>query len=172
MRLVPTGRIVINNTAYPDKEVKKIVLAELAAAEINDGLVVTVKHCGSSHAGGWWRGYWYRADGEDRPQIQIRLPKPGVAIGDYKPYFRKREQGRSFPLATWQEALVAVAAHEAEHHRQYRGGERRGTRGSGTRRSQVEVRCDLAAYRAWLAYREAAGKETRYTSGNETTRRW
>jgi hypothetical protein len=52
-----------------------------------------------------------------------------------------------------------VAAHELEHHRQFEAGERSGRRGSGRRRREVEVRCDLAAWRAWQAYRKKKGRQ-------------
>lgn len=154
-RTVPTRNKIVNHTAYPDVEVETIVRQQLADAEVS-GVTVTIRHTKGHYAHGWWRSYWYPDKGEDRPQILVRLPKPGVEIGDYVPYRRKREEGRRFPLADWREALVSTVAHEIEHHRQYESGERRGKRGSGSRRSQVEVRCDLAAYRAWRRWRGEA----------------
>lgn len=152
-----TGIKVVNKTTYPIADVRRIVRKQLREAEVSD-VAVTVKHTNDHHASGWWRAYWYPDNGEDRPQILVRLPKPGVSIADYTPYKRKREQGKSFPLADWREALVAVVAHEAEHHRQrFVLGERKGV--PGKRRSQVELRCDLAAYRAWCRWREARGEQ-------------
>lgn len=154
--LVPRGVKVVNHTAYPDAEVRRIVRAQLREAEVS-GVTVTVRYARGRSAHGWWRSYWYLSKGEDRPQILVKLPRPGVEIADYVPYERKREQGRSFPLADWREALVAIVAHEAEHDRQYHTlGERRQ---KGKRRSQVELRCDLAAYRAWRRWREAQGEQ-------------
>lgn len=147
-----------NETAYPDKEVERIIRGEIAAAEIRQGLEITVRYSRGSGHSGWWRSYWYPDRGEDGPQILIRLPRPGFPVSDYLPYDRKREAGRSFPCADWREALVATVAHEIEHHRQYERGERVGRRGSGRRRKDVEVRCDLAAYRAWQAYRKKKGR--------------
>lgn len=160
MKLLTTAAEVkvVNHTAYPDREVKKIIMAQLRAAEV-DGVTVTVRYASGRYPHGWWRSYWYPGRGESGPQILIRLPKPGVEIGDYIPYERKRERGRSFPHADWREALVSTIAHEAEHHRQFTVlGERKGWNGSGKRRSQVEVRCDLAAFRAWRRWREQQEK--------------
>jgi hypothetical protein len=151
---------VFNETDYPDKEVERLIRHELQAAEIRGHLEITVRYSrqGSGGASGWWRSYWYPDRGERCPQILIRIPRPGVTVGNYQPYERRGEAGKSFPREDWQEALVSVAAHEIEHHRQYEAGERTGHRGSGRRRSQVEVRCDLAAYRAWAAYRRKKGR--------------
>jgi hypothetical protein len=147
-----TGIKVVNRTAYPDAEVRRIVRQQLRDAEVSD-VCVTVRQTKDSHAGGYWRAYWYPEDGEDRPQILVRLPKPGVTIADYAPYERVREQGRAFPLADWREALVAITAHEAEHHRQrFVLGERKGYK---KRRVDVELRCDLAAFRAWRRWRDS-----------------
>lgn len=145
------GIKIVNRTAYPTAEVKRLVRQQLRDAEVGD-VCVTVRYSSDHHASGWWRAYWYPDYGEDRPQILVRLPKPGITIADYTPYERVREQGRAFPLADWREALVAIAAHEAEHHRQrFVLGE---TKANGKRRSQVELRCDLAAFRAWRRWRE------------------
>lgn len=157
MRIVPNSVTVTNHTSYPTAEVGHIIRQELKGAEV-DGVAVTVRYAKQGRFGGWWRSYWY-PDTEDRPQILVRLPEPGFKIDDYVPYQRKREQGKRFSLEDWQEALVAIIAHEAEHHRQYQLGERSGRRGSGRRRSQVELRCDLAAYRAWKRWREERGLE-------------
>lgn len=156
--LVPTDVKIVNETDYPDGEVERLVRAEVEHAELRLGVTITVAYRpkGDGYASGYWRSYWYADQGEDRPQIMIRLPRPGVTVLPYLPYSRKREEGKRFERANWQEALVSVAAHEIEHARQHQAGERPGRRKSGRRRSQVELRCDLAAYRAWLRYRERA----------------
>lgn len=160
-RLIPATIEIKNHTDYPDAEVKRLILHEAKQAEIRNGITITVRYSSRATPGaasGRWRPYWYPGDGEDRPQILIRLPRPGAEITDYHPYPRKREQGKRFPLADWREALVSIAAHELEHARQHQAGERAGRRKSGHRRSQVEIRCDLAAWRAWRAYREQQGE--------------
>jgi hypothetical protein len=151
--------VIVNHTTYPDKEVERILREELAAAEIRQRLEINIRYARAGGHSGWWRSYWYPDRGEDGPQILIRLPRPGHEVDDYHPYDRKRESGKRFPLEDWREALVAVAAHELEHHRQFEAGERSGRRGSGRRRREVEVRCDLAAWRAWQAYRKKKGRK-------------
>ncbi len=157
---------VVNESSYPTKTVERIVLAQARDLGVEKTHVTVLvrdaklnRWSTKQYASGYWQylgGAWARSE------IVIRLPKRGHPIGDYHPYERKREQGKSFPLADWKEALVAVAAHELEHHRQRVVlGEvagtraRRGRPGSGHRRVDVELRCDLAAYRAWKRYRQA-----------------
>lgn len=142
-----------NLTAYPTKTIERLVHAELDNAGVTGVTVEIVYNRGGGYTTGlWeWRGW--------RHMITIRMPRRGIRIQPYHPYARQREMGRDFALLDWKEALVAVAAHEAEHARQFQVlGETRGRRGSGRRRSQVEVRCDLAAYRAVMAYRKRRGK--------------
>lgn len=162
---------VRNESSYPTKTVEKLVRSTMADLDVVSAAVrVIVRH--STHR--YTTGHWEFLGGSfGAAEIVIRLPKRGVQIGGYHPYERKREQGKAFPLADWKEALVAVAAHEAEHHRQrWVLGERAGRRerrgrdgrvlraGSGHRRVDVEIRCDLAALRAWRRYREARNLPT------------
>lgn len=153
-RLVPGDIKIVNDTDYPDGEVERLIMDEVKHAELRLGVTFTIGYRNDGYASGYWRSWWYADSDEDRPQISIKLPRPGVPVLDYIPYARKREEGKRFPRANWQEALVSVAAHEIEHARQHQVGERPGRRKSGRRRSQVELRCDLAAYRAWVRYRE------------------
>lgn len=141
-------RILVRNaTEYPDAEVKKIVLDTLRGFDC-ENVEVVVNHRPSpidDQATGNYREWWVPRNGENRPVIRISLPRPGIPIHDYEPYTRSREQGKSFPLPTWQDALVAVAAHEGMHHKQTP------RNGYGTMKKRgrfVEVEADLAAYRA------------------------
>lgn len=144
---VPQGIEVVNETAYPTKTVERLVRFALEHRGVERlSLNVRVIHSRHQYATGFWRDYWYPEDGEDRPQILLRIPRRDVVVGDYVPYHREREQGKRFALADWKEALVAIAAHEAEHARQNASPMPRG-RGR-KRRVDVELRCDLAAFRA------------------------
>jgi hypothetical protein len=154
----PTVRLD-NDTSYPTREIRTLVMRELRALDVADWIHVKVSWSKDGYTRGRARDYWYPESGEDRPVILVKLPRPDRKIDDYVPYDRKREGGRTFPLADWREALVAVTAHEAEHHRQWRLGDRRHRRGSGSRRVDVELRCDLAAFRAWRIHRDRYGTE-------------
>lgn len=153
---------VVNESSHPTKTVERLVRSTLADLDVRS-CTVRIVDSKSSWTSGWWE-----SGGWSGSQILIRLVKPGVTPSEYIPYHRIRESGKRFPLADWKEALVAVAAHEGEHHRQFFVlGERSGRRarktrdgrvlrpGSGRRRVDVELRCDLAAYRAWKRYRLA-----------------
>ena len=82
---------IVNRTEYPDAEVKRIIQHEVKQAELHLGVTFTVGYRpeGDGWASGYWRPYWY--PGEDRPQISIRLPRPGVPVHDCVPSPRKRE---------------------------------------------------------------------------------
>lgn len=147
---------VTNKTSYPTKTVERLVRAEAEAAGLHR-VNVTIDYArrGSGYASGWAENHGAK--------VLIRLPRRGVQLSGYVPYRRLRESGKAFPYADWKEALVAVAAHEFEHQRQWQVlGEYRHRRGSGKRRTDVELRCDLAAYRAWKAYRQKQGLETHF----------
>jgi hypothetical protein len=67
-------------------------------------------------------------------------------------YYSRRETPPPLTVETWQEALVAITAHEVMHHRQYRA---RHQRASGRRRWQFrETECDFAAYRIVMRWRQ------------------
>ncbi len=134
---------VRNHTEYDSKEVAALVRIVLRDFECDD-VCVTVRHRNGTYATGRYREYWYPSRGEDRAQILIRLPRPGVAIHDYHPYLR-RDAPEPFPLPDWKAALVAFVAHEAMHHRQT---PRNGYGRTRKRGRYVEVECDYAALRA------------------------
>jgi len=142
------GVTVTNRTEYDTKEVRNLVRRTLRTFEATHAVSVTVHHTRKrdGYTRGWYRNYWYPSKGEDRPQIRVALPRPEDGLKPYVPYLRTREQGRIFEMHDWREALIAVTAHEATHHRQ---GYRRNGKG-GFR----EVDCDLAAYRAVMYYRD------------------
>lgn len=144
------GIKIVNCTEYDTAEVRRLTRAVLKDAECTDVCVHIIhrRNRMSNHTGGQYRSYWWPSKGEDRPQILVSLPRPGVKIESYHPY-QRRDAPEVMPLNDWREALVAVLAHEAEHHRQ--------SRKRGRQRRMVEVECDWAAHRALRRYREAAG---------------
>jgi hypothetical protein len=135
--------VIKNNSEYPTREVKKLVRQALGYNDITTGISVDVRHfvkktgCGQERT---WMGGWYAAG---RRSILAKIVKPGWRPYIYDPYDRKRGTCPSFPLNDWREQLVALVAHEGQHHRQWLANER-----------YVENDCDLAAYRAVTYYRE------------------
>jgi hypothetical protein len=143
---------VENTTDYPDAEVRRLVRAVIRDMEVND-VHVKVRQRRDGHVTGRYRNWWTPGDGEDRPVITASLPKPGVELAAYMPYER-RDAPPAFDLADWREALVAIVAHEAMHHRQTpRNGFRSSRKVKGGRRRYVESECDWAAYRMVRLYR-------------------
>jgi hypothetical protein len=150
---------ITNTSTYPDAEVRQIVRGVLRDLDCDDVHVKVHRRRGDS---GWttgsYREYWFPRKDEDRPVIRVGLPKVGVAMDEYLPYDRK-DGPPPFELRDWQEALVAVTAHEAMHHRQtprnyYRSSaEVKRQDGRGQARF-VEHECDWAAYRAVRRWRE------------------
>jgi len=142
-----TGITIRNATDYDTKEVRRLARRTLRVFEVT-GVEVTVNYTRKrdGHVRGWYRNYWYPKRGEKGPQIRASLPRPEETIQPYTPYRRKGEMGKKFDMTDWREALVAIVAHEATHHKQ---GCRRNGKG-GFR----ELDCDLAAYRAVIYYRE------------------
>jgi len=135
---------VVNETQYDTTEVRSIVKRVLADFECKNVCVRVIhRRRNDGYSGGRYRGYWYPSRKEDRPQILVSLPKPGVALAPYTPY-QRRGAPETFELRDWREALVALVAHEANHHRQAR-----------KRKGMVEVECDWAAQRAVRRWREA-----------------
>lgn len=146
--------LVRNHTEYDTHEVARLIRATLRDLEVDD-VCVTVRHRGDQYVSGRYREYWWPHRGEDRPQITLRLPRPGIAIADYHCYAR-RDAPEPFALPDWQTALVAITAHEGMHHRQtprHAYGRTRGVR-------YREAECDWAAVRAvrrYTAQREKGG---------------
>jgi len=112
-----------------------------AVAKLRRGVDVGERHALNAldidRAGGDARAK--RQRGEDREQIIVSLPR-GERIDSYIPY-RRRQAPPSFELNDWREAVVAIVAHEGQHHRQL------------PRARFGERECDWAAYRAVMRYR-------------------
>lgn len=146
---------VINETSYPSGEVSRLVRWTLSTFEA-DCVDVTVSYSRKRDGitRGFYRDWWYPAKGETQPQIRVSLPRPEDAVAPYEPYRRKRERGKVIDLADWREALVAIVAHEATHHRQ-----------ADRDVAYREVDADLAAFRAVGYYREKAGNATMIVQG-------
>jgi len=147
---------VFNLTSYPDARVRKIVRAVMRDLDVDDVEVrVLWQLRGGVSVSGSYRAWWSPSRGEDRPVMVLRLPKPGVEIEPWHPYERKRDPAPTFSLDSWEEALVAIAAHEGMHHRQtprHAFGYRRSDR----KRKPVRYReneCDWAAFRAVRRWR-------------------
>jgi hypothetical protein len=161
------GARVDNQTPYPTREVAQIVRFALREQEANDPtLLVRVKRTTwggkgryyprangrAAHLWDWNRGEW--------KTIEVKVPR-GIAhlitIGlppSYPraiPYYDRRETPPELDAVDWREELVAIAAHEAKHHWQWRN---RHKRARGRRRFQFkETECDWAAYRTLLTWR-------------------
>lgn len=136
---------ITNKSEYPTREVKKLVRKALGYADITDGLSVVVTHFQKKTGFGnerTWMGGWYNPR---RREIVAKIVKPGWKPNAYHPYQRKPQVAPTFELRDWREQLVALVAHEANHHRQR-------SRPRGNR--YVEVECDLAAFRAVQYLRE------------------
>jgi len=153
---------ITNRSQYPAAEVRQLVRRALNDLDITDVHVQIYHRKGESgHTTGRYREYWYPRRKEDRPVIQVGLPKVGVPICDYIPYQRKQSPPE-FELRDWREALLAIVAHEGMHHRQTPRNYYRSTRevartGSQGRARYVEHECDWAAYRAVKRWRDENG---------------
>jgi len=137
---VAKGIKVKNLTEHDSAEVRRLVRQTLRDFDIS-AVAVTIRYRrgGSTHATGRYRASWYPQRGEDREQIIVSLPR-GERIDSYIPY-RRRQAPPSFELNDWREAVVAIVAHEGQHHRQL------------PRARFGERECDWAAYRAVMRYR-------------------
>lgn len=146
-------RILIHNESdYPTDEVRSIVRRALVDLDVREVRIrVRNRRNDSPRSSGHYREYWYPSRGEDRPQILVTLPRPGIQPHEYRPYERARGDCPTFPIEDWREKLLAIAAHEGMHHRQTP----RNAYGSRKRRGRyVESECDMAAYRAVMRYRK------------------
>lgn len=162
------GYLVENETSYPTREVKRIarwVLRELDV-EPRHRALVRVKHTTGSyyqgrcyinaHRHGAW--VWSRRIGQytwAAPNVPAsashllvcRIPKPGAGFS----FHDRGLKGGPPPCdpATWQECLVAIAAHEAQHLRAHVIVKRRGN---------SEVDCEWAEYRLLQRWREVEAR--------------
>lgn len=150
-------RILIHNESeYPSDEVRVIVRRALVDLDVEQVRVrVRSRKNDSRRTTGYYREYWYPSRGEDRPQILITLPRPGLQPHDYVPYARVRGECPTFGIRSWREKLLAIAAHEGLHHKQTP----RNAYGSRKRGRYVESECDMAAFRAVMRYRKEGNDE-------------
>jgi len=143
---------ITNSSEYPTREVNRLVRRALANLDITDGVTVEVTHfvkkTGLGQERTWMGGGYYPW----RRHVVAKIVKPGLKPHRYCSYRRKREQGPDFELRDWREQLVALVAHEGNHHRQKLERRRHRSR-------YVEVECDWAAYRAVQYLREDESKK-------------
>lgn len=165
--------VIENHSVYPTREVKMIVRRILREYDLDkrDGLLVRVKHHGGTHAyqGRWYgnphthgnvfltddRGDWV-AVGPSVPRgidayIVCRIAKPEANA--YPGTHHKNLRGGPPPneVATWQEALVAITAHEAYHVHQWDTEYQRLRLGKPR---QSEVECEWAESRSLKRWKE------------------
>ena len=128
-----------------------IVLGALRDLDVR-GVCVTIRQRrnDSPSGKGWYREWWIPAKGEDRPQIRITLPSPGIQPAPFHPHKRVRGECPVFVVADWREKLLALVAHEGMHARQT---PRNGYGTTKQRGRYVEAESDMAAYRAVMRYR-------------------
>jgi hypothetical protein len=172
-----TPRFYANETQYPNREVSSILRWVMKYLEVeNDRCFVKIKYHSGGHAyqGRFYPnvhsqvGHVYREAyvgagyGEYHrvapvvPRgfshlIVCRIGKPGTYPCMNHVYDRKDSPG-AWEIADWQEALVAIAAHEAMHLRQYK----KNPRGKRGRFNEVET--EWAAYRLWKEWVETKKK--------------
>lgn len=174
--------MIENLTPYPTREVNKIVRKVLKFQDLNDrdNLLVRVKlkknlwgaYTGRAYFNVWDHGaYIYDwATGEEKI-IELNTPE-GIRhmiicnIGVESHYNKPKRHDRglrggppTIELASWQEALVGIVAHESEHIRQFnKPTEYTKTRTkNGYRRRKKkysEVECEWKEYRAVKLFRE------------------
>ena len=162
---------VENLTDYPTREVAALVRYAHRELEVNNAdVVVRVKYSRYGVRGRYYcnaalhsttirggNGWGWEPD----KRIEVRVPKGVrhlITIGIPRQnfprsvhYYSRRETPPNDIWHSWQEALVWVAAHEANHHWQWLN---RSTRKSGRRRWQfVESECDFAGYRVLKRWR-------------------
>jgi len=158
---------VENQTDYPTREVERLVRFAHRELEVNTAdILVRVKTSTNGVRGRYYNtvrlhrtvvgDYWggwkeIRPDaGSATHLITIGLPARNFPRSVH--YYARRETPPADIWHSWQEALVWVAAHEANHHWQWLNRRRRA---SGKRRWQfVESECDFAGYRILKRWRE------------------
>jgi hypothetical protein len=159
------GRLrVLNETSYPDDEVKALVEFGLREIDVRrTGLLALVKHARREYSGTF---YDYMGNGiplwaykrmtrNERFLIVLRIgPPEGFPITPF------RRNGIIHDARSWQEALVGIAAHEGLHaeHAYDRAYRERARLASGRRRrigmQRVEPKCEAFEARMIHRYRE------------------
>lgn len=106
-----------NQSTYDDKEVSKLIrfatkrLRKQLRPHRWDSLVITVTGTKESYRGWAWKSTPYK--------ITIRVGDPSHFPLEKAGYGWKYKTAPEYSMATWQEAMVVVAAHEACHIKQY-----------------------------------------------------
>lgn len=102
---------ITNTSQYPDKEVKQLIgfsvkrLRKILPKHQYQNLNIRVTNTKRAYSGRAWSSYHYR--------ILIRLGNEYPV--EHAGYGWKYKTAPEYSLATWQEALVAIAAHESYH---------------------------------------------------------
>lgn len=107
--------IVRNTSKYPTEEVKKLI--EFAVNGFGNKVCVNVKNSASSYHG---RAYPYVPNVSNAPKSSKYLITVRIGSPDKFPkedYYSNTKYKRLTPFTynTWQEAMMAVAAHEFRH---------------------------------------------------------
>lgn len=147
-----------NTTEYPDREVESLVRWAMKPFGVRETLVVVSyarrgPYSGMAYDGlpadmkPWPKSAWYG--------IKLRIGRPDEFPMEHA-YWRhgtEDDHWGEWPLFrhdTWQDCLIALAAHEAKHNEDFREGKRQ--RGSKLRRSR-ELTCELTASRVLAEYK-------------------
>lgn len=135
-----------NESDYPEAEVRRLVEFAVRDVDMRD-VFVRLRNIRDTRRRGPYRGRAYRgvpqlssAPAAAAYLVTLHLGPPGVfPLPPHRPTKRSPE----LEIATWQDALVVVAAHEAAHVEQYR------------RQLPVsEVACNMHAARVLAAFRD------------------
>lgn len=163
-----TGAVIENHTDFPAREVERLVRWTLRELDVDDrSLCVRVKRGRRGLSGRYYplarnHSTSFHSWGSGYAEVEVRLP-PGCShlitmklpernYPRWFHYYSRRETPPELHLASWQEAIVALAAHEGTHHWQWL---HKRERRSGRRRFQFrETECDFAAYRLVRRWRE------------------
>ena len=163
---------VENLTDYPTREVERLVRFAHREMEVDHAnILVRVKrsswgvrgryYCHARLHGGYVRDGW---GGYKEIRVDAGTATHLITIGIAGPrqfpqgvhYYARKELPPKDIWESWQEALVWVCAHEANHHWQWLN---RAKRRNGRRRWQfVESECDFAGYRILRRWRERRTK--------------
>ncbi len=144
---------VRNESSLPTRRVGSIVRRVLRDLDADDLDVIVAD---GQMFGGHYHAGWRPDLGQTRPWIGMKVPGVGYPRR-WVYYKRKGEMPPPMLIGSWEEALVALTAHEGQHHRQMprNGYGRRGRGATGKRLPRFrEDECEWAAYRAVQRFRE------------------
>ena len=134
-----------NTSRYPDSEVRALV--DFARKGFNDKRVcINVKNSRSDYAGTAYPRIpsVSNAPKSARYLITIRIGKPDKFPSKNWGSYHYKTVGK-FDFRSWQEAMIAVVAHELTHIRQYRYNKKRS-----------EVECIRGEYKKLIEWRNLA----------------